>query len=337
MPENRRISLGFTLIELLVVIAVISVLMSILVPAIENARIQARRIICTTNMRAQQSAQFMYATENRGRFPKHDDTQPAHFRRGIEGSEYASVLAVAGEYRQGEWAYRSKVYDCMKIEYITDKRVMYCPMMEGAEKAAGRWNKDGNPNYATRVYNYYLAPSPDVFENDKGGYTYGYTQWHYVNEFIDNPEKVASSYNWYANFFPSRMKYKASDPDLVNNGFILEPGTTPWPSSIAECTESAAFIGHAIGTFSFSSSPGGARDWSNWGHSESGKHWDWFSNNAESYETIEDYLLDAPEDENPVCFADGHVEVRFNGELRPRACLFAGQPETRWSYHVYWY
>lgn len=57
-------SSGFTLIELLVVISIMSLLMSILLPELSNAREQGRRTVCSSNMRQLTMGWFMYAMDN---------------------------------------------------------------------------------------------------------------------------------------------------------------------------------------------------------------------------------------------------------------------------------
>jgi len=59
---NRRHA-GFSLIELLVVIAILSLLIAILLPVLNQAKLQARRAACTANLRQIGVAIHMYAED----------------------------------------------------------------------------------------------------------------------------------------------------------------------------------------------------------------------------------------------------------------------------------
>ena len=68
--ENNK--KAFTLIELLVVISIIALLMSILMPSLQAAREQAKKVICKSNERQQGLAMMMYSSENNNFFaPTH--------------------------------------------------------------------------------------------------------------------------------------------------------------------------------------------------------------------------------------------------------------------------
>ena len=82
--EGRPVaSGGFTLVELLVVIGIISLLVSILLPALNKARQQANLIDCESRLRQMGQALNIYVSENDGLLPygdvRHDPT-------GIAGS-----------------------------------------------------------------------------------------------------------------------------------------------------------------------------------------------------------------------------------------------------------
>ena len=60
---------GFTLIELLVVIAIIALLVTILMPSLNQAKELARQAVCMTNLRTIGLASLAFATEHDGYLP----------------------------------------------------------------------------------------------------------------------------------------------------------------------------------------------------------------------------------------------------------------------------
>src|SRR6185437_6792073 len=65
VSHRRR---GFTLVELLVVIGIIALLISILLPALNKAREEAKRVRSLNNVRQLTMAWIMYADANKGHF-----------------------------------------------------------------------------------------------------------------------------------------------------------------------------------------------------------------------------------------------------------------------------
>jgi len=91
---------GFTLIELLVVIAIISLLVSILLPSLNRAKVLARKTACLSNLRQLGLCHMFYADEN------NDTMTPvvAYYNDansvGIQKWHFVQLLATAAGYEE---------------------------------------------------------------------------------------------------------------------------------------------------------------------------------------------------------------------------------------------
>lgn len=78
---------GFTLIELLVVIAVITVLISLLLPALGKARTVARTGLCLGNLKQLGAAHYSYAADFQNRIPTYTWEPGKHYVPGPENRD----------------------------------------------------------------------------------------------------------------------------------------------------------------------------------------------------------------------------------------------------------
>jgi len=123
MSQVRRARRGFTLVELLVVIGIIALLVSILLPALNKAREDAKRVRCLSNQRQLVMAWQMYASENKGHFCS--SNTPPFSQNGPDGKGWW-YWAAAGNtleclYDGKLWPYL-KNYDVYKCP---NDRIMY--------------------------------------------------------------------------------------------------------------------------------------------------------------------------------------------------------------------
>ncbi len=83
---------AFTLIELLVVIAIIALLLSILMPALQQVKKQAQNVVCKSNLRQWGLTWKMYTEDNIGKFPNLKDRDPL-VNSGAPRSYWSECLA----------------------------------------------------------------------------------------------------------------------------------------------------------------------------------------------------------------------------------------------------
>jgi prepilin-type N-terminal cleavage/methylation domain-containing protein/prepilin-type processing-associated H-X9-DG protein len=146
VSTNRKA--GFTLIELLVVMAILSILMALLLPAIQSAKDKAKEGKCIANMRQLAMSMHSYASE-------FDDHLP--------------MTAPAARNHPSDWVWGGNVVAhpqrpeaCQRI--LLEDGVLWTYMYPGQE----RGKKKPDDWYSSPAKNAYLCPAAGQVERKRG-------------------------------------------------------------------------------------------------------------------------------------------------------------------------
>jgi len=163
---------GFTLIELLVVIAVISVLLAILLPAVRQVHVVAKRITCQSNLRQISLAWNIYLDAHDGRFYQLPNANLLY--GGWVGEEGASPRVLNSFLRLPP-----------DIQNKEDAKVFCCPADRG-----------GRPGWALRdkVFNQFgTSYQTNIFLI--GQDSYDFNQFYSSGEFTETVQRLAEQIN----------------------------------------------------------------------------------------------------------------------------------------------
>ncbi|MBN1787996.1 MAG: prepilin-type N-terminal cleavage/methylation domain-containing protein, partial [Sedimentisphaerales bacterium] len=111
---------GFTIVELLVVIAILAVIMALLFPALNTARLHTRALVCSSNIKQILSFLTIYEQQN-GAFPYGFDDSMLF---SAAPTEYYPGNVTYGD-KRGKWWFQQ--LDDMFNTECKDDRILWCP------------------------------------------------------------------------------------------------------------------------------------------------------------------------------------------------------------------
>ncbi len=203
---NRKIiqkQKGFTLVELLVVVAIIALLVSILLPALGQARDQAKNVMCKSNLRQWGLIFQLYTDDNREKFPSGWYTNQA--------DTFELWMTSMSDYYEDIYEF------CC------------CPK---ANNPAKKFTED--PIYG--VWGPYTSTDPDKYKDGIYG-SYGINEWIYNNSGTESNSEGGTGTAYKAEYYWGKTdpRYADSVPVLMDCGTYE---IMPQPSDAPPATES---------------------------------------------------------------------------------------------------
>ena len=172
--KGKRETQGFTLIELLVVIAILTLLLSILVPALRKAKVHAQRVVCMNNLQQLGIGMLMYTSSN------NDETMKLlHAGNNYWFHEIAPYL--------GDWDYKENPEN--NIEGVM--KVAFCPTSKRpvTNPAAGQtWY--GSSKTSWRVFDSEGGYGLNLWLLPKGVYEGSFPSAYYWNKYSESTSDV---------------------------------------------------------------------------------------------------------------------------------------------------
>ncbi len=198
----RRVPLAFTLVELLVVIGIISVLIAILLPALNRARSQAKMVVCRSNMRQLAMGMLMYANDNHQFVPIWNWEFPDPSYGPGTGLNFSGVMTDSNFVEQGLiWPYTGDrgIYVCPEYPLITQNGAgtLYGFPPQWTYQANGQpaWSMGLTPGFITKinriqpdVNTVYMLMEQDV--GDKGAWDNGVTICYITYDFMPGQDSL---------------------------------------------------------------------------------------------------------------------------------------------------